>query len=56
VPDILTWKKLIQGYLASISYVDEQIGKVIDALDQSAIANNTSVVLWSDHGYHISDP
>jgi serralysin len=55
VPDILTWKKLIQGYLASISYVDEQLGKVIDSLDQSAIANNTSVVLWSDHGYHLGD-
>ena len=55
VPDLLTWKKLIQGYLASISYMDDQVGKVVDALDNSAIADNTSVVLWSDHGYHLGD-
>jgi arylsulfatase A-like enzyme len=48
-------EKLIKGYLVNISYPDEQVGKILDFLDQSAIANNTSVVLWSDHGYHLGD-
>ena len=55
VPDLLTWKKLVQAYLAAISYMDSQVGKVLEALDNSAIAENTSVVLWSDHGYHLGD-
>ncbi|MGJ8616368.1 MAG: sulfatase-like hydrolase/transferase [Sulfitobacter sp.] len=55
VPDEMTWKKLIQAYLATISFMDAQVGKIIDAVDNSAIANNTAVVLWSDHGYHLGD-
>jgi arylsulfatase A-like enzyme len=49
------WKKFMQGYLASISYVDHQLGRLLDALDASPMRNNTIVVLWSDHGFHIGE-
>ncbi|MFT5469367.1 MAG: arylsulfatase A-like enzyme [Verrucomicrobiales bacterium] len=42
----------IHGYLACISYADALIGRVLDALEASPHADNTVVVLWSDHGYH----
>lgn len=45
-------KDAIHGYLACISYADALIGKVLDALEESPYADNTIVVLWSDHGYH----
>lgn len=45
----------IQAYLASISFVDTQIGRVLDALDASAHASNTIVVLWSDNGFHLGE-
>ncbi|MEL6111091.1 MAG: sulfatase [Planctomycetota bacterium] len=48
-------RRLIHGYYASTSYVDAQIGKVIDALDQFELADNTIVVLWGDHGWHLGD-
>ena len=47
--------KLIHGYYASISYVDAQIGKVLDGLNSSGLAENTIVVLWGDHGFHLGD-
>jgi len=43
-------KELVQGYLASISFMDAQLGKVLDALDKSKYGENTIIVLWSDHG------
>lgn len=49
------WKKMMQGYLASISYTDHQLGRILDALDSSSIKENTIVVLWSDHGFHIGE-
>jgi len=42
----------IHGYLACISYADAMLGRVLDGLDESPYADNTIVVLWSDHGYH----
>lgn len=48
-------RKLIHGYYASASYVDAQIGKVIDELDRLELADNTLVVLWGDHGFHLGD-
>ena len=48
-------RKLIHGYYASASYVDAQIGKVIDELSASGQAENTIVVLWGDHGFHLGD-
>ena len=49
------WKNIIQGYLACISFVDHQIGRVMEALEHSAHANNTVIVLWSDHGYRMGE-
>lgn len=45
-------KDAIHGYLACISFADALVGSILDALDQSPYADNTIVVLWSDHGYH----
>ena len=42
----------IHGYLACISYADEMMGRVLDALEASPYFDNTIVVFWSDHGYH----
>ncbi len=42
----------IHGYLACISYADAMLGRVLDALEASPYADNTIIVLWSDHGYH----
>ncbi len=46
------WRRYLQAYYASITYVDEQIGRVLDALEASPEANNTIVVFASDNGYH----
>jgi iduronate 2-sulfatase len=48
-------RQLVHGYYASTSYVDAQIGKVLDALDDHQLADNTIVVLWGDHGFHLGD-
>jgi arylsulfatase A-like enzyme len=49
------WRKSLQGYLACISFMDAQLGRVLDALDASAHRDNTIVVLWSDHGWHLGE-
>lgn len=49
------WRNILQAYLACISFADHQVGKVLDALDQSPYRDNTLVVLWSDHGYHLGE-
>ncbi len=49
------WKEGVQAYLAAISFVDECLGKVLDALENSEYRDNTIVVLWSDHGYHLGE-
>ncbi|WP_068545704.1 sulfatase [Thalassotalea crassostreae] len=46
-------KKIIQGYYAAISFVDAQIGRVLDGLEQLGLADNTIVVFLSDHGYEL---
>lgn len=46
-------KRWTQAYLACVAFVDDQIGKVLDALEESPYADNTIVVLASDHGYHM---
>lgn len=49
------WKNAVRAYLASISYADAQLGRVLDALDNSPHVENTIVVLWSDHGWHLGE-
>ena len=49
------WKINIQSYLASISYADEQIGRILDAWKKSKYGENGIVVLWGDHGYHLGE-
>lgn len=48
-------RTLIHGYYASISYVDAQVGKVVSELDRLGLAEDTIVVLWGDHGFHLGD-
>ena len=45
----------IQAYLASTSLADECLGQVLDALESSAVADNTIIVLWSDHGWFLGE-
>ena len=54
VPDDLQ-RTLIHGYHACVSYMDAQLGRVLDALDKTGLAKNTIVVLWGDHGWHLGD-
>ena len=49
------WKNIVQSYLACTTFVDAQVGKVVDALEKSPYADNTAIVLWSDHGYHLGE-
>lgn len=48
-------RTLIHGYYASLSYMDAQVGRVLDELDRLQLDDNTIVVLWGDHGYHLGD-
>ena len=48
-------KKLRHAYFACVSYVDAQIGKVLDELERQGLAENTIVVVWGDHGWHLGD-
>jgi arylsulfatase A-like enzyme len=49
------WRNLVRSYLACISFVDAQIGRVLDALEQSGLVENTIIVVCSDHGYHLGE-
>ena len=53
-PEDLT-RTLIHGYYASVSYMDTQVGRVINALEELKLEDNTIVVLWGDHGFHLGD-
>ncbi|MDR8392409.1 sulfatase [Aliifodinibius sp. S!AR15-10] len=53
-PDQLK-RNLIHGYYASVSYVDTQIGKVLSELENLGLDENTIVVLWGDHGFHLGE-
>lgn len=49
------WKNHVRSYLACTSFIDSQIGRILDALERSGRKDNTIVVLWTDHGYHIGE-
>ncbi|MGB0372321.1 MAG: sulfatase [Opitutales bacterium] len=49
------WTPMMHAYLASTSYTDYHIGRVLDTLEKSHYADNTIIVLWSDHGYHLGE-
>ncbi len=49
------WQEAVQGYLASISFTDAMVGRLIDALDRSGRADDTIIVLWADHGFHLGE-
>lgn len=49
------WRDAVRSYQAAASFADAQVGRLLDELDASAYANNTIIVLWSDHGYHLGE-
>jgi arylsulfatase A-like enzyme len=49
------WNEVIQAYLACVHFADAQIGKILDALNNSKYAGNTHIILLSDHGYHLGE-
>ncbi len=48
-------KELIHGYYACVSFIDAQVGRLLSALDELGLADNTIVILWGDHGWHLGD-
>lgn len=53
--DIRRQKKAVGGYYAAVSFVDAQVGKLLDALERSGQADNTIVIFTSDHGFHLGE-
>ena len=49
------WEKAVQGYLASLAFADDMVGKLLDALDKGPMAHDTLIVFWGDHGYHLGE-
>ena len=49
------WKEAVQAYLAAISFTDAMIGRLLDGFDNSAYADNTIIVFWGDHGWHLGE-
>ncbi len=49
------WKEAVQAYLACITFADSQLGRVLDALEDSAFKDNTIIIFWSDHGWHLGE-
>ncbi|MFH5806499.1 sulfatase [Alienimonas sp. DA493] len=49
------WDEAVRAYLANVRYADGQVGRLLDALDASGRADNTIIVLWGDHGWHLGE-
>ncbi len=48
-------RTLLHGYYACVSYVDAQIGKMLKALDEAGVRDNTTIIVWGDHGWHLGE-
>ena len=55
VKDNNQWRNLVRSYLACTSFVDAQIGRLLAALEEAGVADNTIVVVWGDHGWHLGE-
>ncbi len=55
VQEAKQWRNLVRSYLAATSFVDAQIGRVMQALEETGLAENTVVVVWGDHGWHLGE-
>jgi iduronate 2-sulfatase len=53
--DVAQQRKAVGGYYASVSFMDKQVGKVLQALEESGVADKTIVIFTSDHGYHLGE-
>jgi uncharacterized sulfatase len=53
--DDVTAQKLIRGYMATTTYADAQMGRVINTLKSEGLYDNTIIIVWGDHGYHLTD-
>jgi choline-sulfatase len=49
------WRNLVRSYLACTSFVDAQVGRILAALEEAGLAENTIVVVWGDHGWHLGE-
>jgi arylsulfatase A-like enzyme len=49
------WRNLVRSYLVTTTFMDSQIGRVLDALEKSGEASNTVIVMWSDNGWHLGE-
>jgi iduronate 2-sulfatase len=54
IPEDLA-RTLLHGYYACVSYIDAQIGLMIEALEEAGLRDNTIIVVWGDHGWHLGD-
>lgn len=55
VVDGAQWSHAVRGYLATLAFVDDQIGRLMEAVDSSGRAKDLVIVLWSDHGWHLGE-
>ncbi|MCP5115834.1 MAG: sulfatase-like hydrolase/transferase, partial [bacterium] len=50
-----TWRDAVRAYQASATFADSQVGRVLDAVEANGHSDNTVIILWSDHGYHLGE-
>ena len=55
IQELGEWRNLVRSYLACTSFVDAQIGRLVDALESSGHLNDTIIVVWGDHGWHLGE-
>lgn len=49
------WREAVRAYLACATFIDAQVGRLVKVLDESPYADNTIIVLWGDHGWHLGE-